>query len=157
MRYIKIFLLFLSVVFTFLYCRNRKTEIYKLNVEKREYDKSLFVEYYVVSNPPKNSNDLLTNVKKYNLKNLPHKQNLLNAYTSVVQVFYDETWSIDRDYKPNSFFFDIDDIRDSDCHAEDKILVITLKSTAKACNTCPNPPNYIFFGKYDESGMGEYK
>jgi hypothetical protein len=150
----------IKYIFMFLFCClllncEKKTEIFKLNIEKIEEGNSLYVEYYVVNNPPSNSNELLSNVRAYNRNWIRKRQKTIEKYEEFVQVFYKESSNISRTYKPKTFFFETDDIRNSHTHEEDKILIITIKSKKKLCNTCPEPPNYIFMGNYE--GIGRYR
>ena len=78
------------------------------------------MEYYVISNPPKDSASLNRLIVKYN--NVKLNQNRLKKYFAVIQVYYRETHRTPRNYKEkHSGYFNRDTI---DRHEADIIAVV---------------------------------
>ncbi|MBB6003732.1 hypothetical protein [Arcicella rosea] len=138
-------------LFIFVGCQ-QKCEIYKLNVEIKDKDYLRYTEYYVVDNPPVSRDTLIKYIVNYNNKTLLSKQKDIKKYTRFIQVFYQETFGINRNYKPSFFFFDIDDIRENYSHEEDRILTLVHKMEYDTCLACSKAPYFIGEGKYDGTG-----
>ncbi len=148
------------MVCLFLASCSEEDQIYRLKLEKASYDSTHYVEYFVINNPSKNRDTILKHIRAYNRIWLPKQRAIIKKYKKYVQVFYEETRGIDRDYQPYQLFFDLDDIRETENHIEDKILQIVIKESEggafpKNCNDCPSgPPYYIF---WNENGIGRLR
>lgn len=92
----------------------------------------------------------------YNNLWLHRQKKVIMKYKKYVQIFYEETSEIDRNYQPSQPYFKVDDIRNFDSHFEDMILEVVVKGYQRDfsndCKDCPNPPYYSF---WNHKGFGK--
>ncbi len=123
---IKILFRILLVVFLLLSC-NSKNEFFKLDLSIDKYGDKVThhreQQYVVMTNPHKNLDSLLIQVKHY----IEHDNN----YDSIIQsgfyncFFYKETWDTPRDYKEDpKGYFSFDEIGH---HIDDIIVVVSYE------------------------------
>lgn len=136
-------------------CSPNYPEIYKLKFELASGKQLIY--YYVINNPPEDSSSLIKLVDDFNVRELKESSVLINNKETFTQVFYNEGFIIDRNYKPTYGscvnIFAIDDIREDDSkYKEAELISYTLKRedhSPEKCNYCPTPPFYYLAGKYN--------
>ncbi len=137
---------------------SEKDQIYRLKLEREYYDSTEYFEYFVINNPSKNKDTILKHVKEYNRLWLPKQSDKLKKSNIYVQKFYEETWSIDRNYRPFQLFFEMDDIREFDSHSDDFILEVRIKGDLEYFDLESKKhfkipaPNYSF---WNHKGIGK--
>ncbi len=136
---------FILLLFVFFNSCTTKPEIIKLDLEQK-YPFTRVADYFVISNPPEDINEIITLVQS-NLKVGNQKYQESEYYT---QIYYKERFCFTRKYKPHYKWYNpytFDDIRDGISHLEDRYISIILKNSSDTCLTCPNVPIYILHSK----------
>ncbi len=152
-----------SMLCFFLTSCSEKDQIFRLKLEREHYDSTTYTEYFVINNPSKNRDTLINHVRIYNRSWLPKRKANIEKCKTYVQKFYEETWNIDRDYKPFQLFFEMDDIREFNSHEDDMILIVRIKGELEYFDVESNTffkisaPNYSFWNhKRIGKDMGKY-
>ena len=143
----------------FLTSCSDKDQIFRLKLKREHYDSTTYVKYFVINNPSKNRDTIINRIKAYNRLWLPNRKVNIKKSKKYIQKFYEETWDIDKNYKPSQLFFEMDDIREFDSHEDDLILTVRIKgdfeyydANSKKSFKIP-APNYSF---WKHEGMGQY-
>lgn len=128
-------------------CRS-EIEVIKLNLEKHNSD--FLVDYYVVNNPPKDLNGIITFIN-HNLDTIIDQQKLNTGESKFYLIeFYEESFFFNRNYQPHYKWYDpynYDDIRDGQSHLDNKYITVILKNARDDCNSCSKMPIYMLHSK----------